>query len=314
MKIAVIMPCYNEEEVLEETFRRLIATMEENFDEYEILCINDGSRDKTWQIISEYGKKNPHIKGIELSRNWGHQCAVSAGIHHVSADAAIIIDADLQDPPEVIPDMVDLWKKEAVNVVYAVRAKRKGESFFKRFTARMFYRLINGLSEVKFPVDTGDFRLIDRKVIDAYCSMPERNKYIRGLISWMGFKQIPFSYVRDARFAGETKYTFRKMLKLATDGIFSFSVKPLRIAIKLGVLSLLVGLGLGGYILFKHFTNSPDLVPGWASTLITIIFFGGVQLLSLGILGEYLGNLFNESKGRPEYLIDSYVNLEKGNE
>jgi Glycosyltransferases involved in cell wall biogenesis len=208
--LSVIVPCFNEEEVIEETYKRLTNVLKENHINYEILFINDGSIDKTLEILTNIAKNDPKIKIISFSRNFGHQSAVSAGIHHCKGDYAVIIDADLQDPPEVIPELLSLAKKEQANVVYGVRKKRKGETFFKRFTAWAFYKIINLLSDVPLPENTGDFRLIDKKVIDAFNQLPEKNKYIRGLISWIGFKQIPYYYVREPRFAGETNILFLK--------------------------------------------------------------------------------------------------------
>jgi glycosyltransferase involved in cell wall biosynthesis len=309
MNLSIILPCYNEEEVITDTYSRLNTVLSNQDISYEIIAVNDGSHDNTLSILKELAQKDKNLKIINLSRNWGHQSAVSAGLKNCRGEAAVIIDADLQDPPEVIPQMLELWQQKQCNVVYAVRKKRKGEGFFKKITASLFYRIINSLSDIKFPRNTGDFRLMDRKVINAFNGMNEKNKYIRGIISWMGYNQEPFYYDRDPRAAGETKYTLKKMLKLASDGIFSFSRKPLRLSIMMGTLSLLVGLVLAVYVLVKHFTQSPDLVPGWASTVIIIIFFGGVQLLALGIFGEYLGGIFDEVKNRPEYLIESKKNM-----
>lgn len=308
--LSIILPCYNEEPVIRETYDRLKGVLENLDIAYEILAVNDGSEDGTLSLLKERAKGDPSLKVINLSRNWGHQCAVSAGLKFCRGRRALIIDADLQDPPEAIPGMLSLMNHTACHVVYGVRKKRRGEKIMKKVTANLFYRFINSLSDIPFPRNTGDFRLMDRTVINAFNAMGERNKYIRGLISWMGFSQEPFYYERDARAAGETKYTLGKMLKLAADGIFSFSRKPLRFSIMIGTFTLLVGLGLAAYILVKHFNQAPDLVPGWASTVITIIFFGGVQLLCLGILGEYLGGIFDEVKKRPEYLVESVENME----
>jgi len=311
MFLSIILPCFNEEEVILQTFQRLAKVLKENHYHYEIIAVNDGSSDRTMELLRQISEKNRELKILDFSRNWGHQCAVTAGLNHCSGDLAVIIDADLQDPPEVIPQLIREYEKEDANVVYAVRAVRKGESIFKKLTASIFYQLINFLSDVKFPVNTGDFRLIDRKVIDSFNSMKERDKYIRGMISWMGFKQVPLYYQRDPRAAGETKYTFKKMMKLAMNGIFAFSRKPLRLAVSLGVFSIFIGLALAIWVMVKSLTGSPDLVPGWASTIITIIFFGGVQMVTIGILGEYIGGIFDEVKKRPEYIIKEHINFEE---
>jgi glycosyltransferase involved in cell wall biosynthesis len=307
--LSVIVPCFNEEEVIEETYKRLTNVLKENHINYEILFINDGSIDKTLEILTNIAKNDPKIKIISFSRNFGHQSAVSAGIHHCNGDYAVIIDADLQDPPEVIPELLSLAKKEQANVVYGVRKKRKGETFFKRFTAWAFYKIINLLSDVPLPENTGDFRLIDKKVIDAFNQLPEKNKYIRGLISWIGFKQIPYYYVREPRFAGETKYPLSKMIKFATTALLYFTRKPLKLATTMGFMSIVVGLLLTIYVFLSLFLKPQQTVSGWASTIIIIIFFGGVQLLTIGVMGEYIGSIFDEIKNRPMYIIDKTYNI-----
>jgi len=307
--LSVIVPCFNEEEVIEETYKRLTNVLKENHINYEILFINDGSIDKTLEILTNIAKNDPKIKIISFSRNFGHQSAVSAGIHHCKGDYAVIIDADLQDPPEVIPELLSLAKKEQANVVYGVRKKRKGETFFKRFTAWAFYKIINLLSDVPLPENTGDFRLIDKKVIDAFNQLPEKNKYIRGLISWIGFKQIPYYYVREPRFAGETKYPLSKMIKFATTALLYFTRKPLKLATTMGFMSIVVGLLLTIYVFLSLFLKPQQTVSGWASTIIIIIFFGRVQLLTIGVMGEYIGSIFDEIKNRPMYIIDKTYNI-----
>ena len=240
--ISVIVPCYNEEAVIAETYRRLRQVLGSGpWQQHELVFINDGSRDPTLSLLRGISAADPQVRVVSFSRNFGHQPAVSAGIAHCRGEVAVIIDADLQDPPELIPDMVRLWQQQQANVVYAVRKERRGESAFKLFTARLFYRLINYLSEVPLPLDTGDFRLIDRKVMDAFGQLPERSKYIRGLISWIGFKQVPIAYVREERFAGETKYPLSKMLKFASTSLLYFSKKPLKLALTLGFFSLVIG-------------------------------------------------------------------------
>lgn len=305
--LSIIIPCFNEEEVLPDTHKRVMAALEGDWHKgAEIIYINDGSRDTTLSILKSFAQEDERIKVLNFSRNFGHQAAVSAGIHYCNGDLAIIIDADLQDPPELFKDMVAIHAEKEANVVYGVRRERKGETFFKKMTAKWFYRILNNLSDVNLNVDTGDFRLIDRKVINAFKGLGEKNKYIRGLIAWMGFKQEPIYYDRDPRLAGETKYPLKKMLQLASIAMFYFSKKPLKMSITLGVFSLIVGLLLTVYVLVVQFSGIIT-TPGWASTLITIIFFGGVQLITIGVTGEYIGNILDEVKGRPQYIIEEEI-------
>lgn len=309
-KVAVIVPCYNEEAVLRESYRRTKAALALLPNPTEIIFVNDGSRDRTRALLDEIAAGDPSVKVIHFSRNFGHQPAVTAGIHHCDADLAVIIDADMQDPPELIPDILALREKERANVVYCVRLRRDGESFFKLVTAKMFYRLFNSMSEVHFPLDTGDFRLIDRKVMDEFGRFSEHGKYIRGLISWIGFKQVPFYYERKARIAGETKYPLRKMLSFASNAMLYFSKKPLKLATGLGFLSVLVGIILAIWFTLGKIYGFSNAEVGWTSIMTSIIFFGGVQLLTVGVLGQYVGILFDEIKARPEYIIDEKKNFE----
>ncbi len=306
IKVSVIIPCYNEKDVVAITYERTKAVID-SID--EIVFVNDGSQDDTLHILSQIAKRDNTVKVISFSRNFGHQAAVSAGINFCTGDVAFIIDADLQDPPELFPDMLAFYKSEKCNVVYGVRASRNGEGFFKKISAKLFYKIINRLSDVPLPKDTGDFRLIDRAVMEEFKQLKEKNKYIRGLISWIGFKQCPFYYHRAPRQGGQTKYPFAKMFRFATNGLLYFTKKPLSISIALGFLSILVGLGLAIYTLIIKLKVPQDAVPGWASTLITIIFFGGVQLLSIGALGKYIGSVFDEVKNRPEYIVETKINL-----
>ena len=251
-KVAVIVPCYNEEAVIKESYRRTRAVLDRLPQQTEIIYINDGSFDQTRNLLNSLADADPEVKVLHFSRNFGHQPAVTAGINHCDADLAVIIDADMQDPPELIPELLDTQAREHANVVYCVRRSRAGESFFKLFTAKAFYRIMNRMSEVNFPLDTGDFRLIDRKVINAFNQLHERGKYIRGLISWVGFHQVPFYYEREARIAGETKYPLGKMVRFASNAMLYFSKKPLQLATGLGFISVLVGIVLGqkyaGYV------------------------------------------------------------------
>ena len=310
-KISVIIPMYYEEEVAEECYKRMTSVLQniENYD-YEIICINDGSRDKTLSILENLAIRDKKLKILSFSRNFGHQCAVTAGLKYVTGDAIVIIDADLQDPPELIPEMLKLW--EAGNdVIYGKRKTRDGESVFKLFTAKMFYKTLNALSDVEIPKDTGDFRLVDRKVVDTINSLPEHNKFLRGLFSWVGYKQIPFQYERKERFAGKTKYPLKKMLKLASDGIISFSTKPLKIVGGLGILSIVISFILLIYALISYIFKLNNLSAGWTSLMLGITFFAGVQLLSLWIMSEYIARIYDESKNRPQYIIEKKINLHK---
>lgn len=309
-KLSVIVPCYNEEAVLEKSHQRIRAALSQLSCLTEIIYIDDGSHDRTAEILDGLAATDPAVKVIHFSRNFGHQPAVTAGIHFCDADYAVIIDADMQDPPELIPDLVRTLREKEANVVYCVRRSRKGESFFKRWTAKAFYRTINSMAEVSFPLDTGDFRLIDRRVMNEFNRLKERGKYIRGLISWLGFKQEPFYYKRDARLAGETKYPFRRMFKFASNAIFYFSKKPLRLAITLGFLAFLIGILLGVWSTLGKMFGFSNAESGWTSIMITVIFFGGVQLLTVGVLGQYIGILFDEVKERPEYIVDRTKNFE----
>ena len=310
-KISVIIPMYYEEEVAEECYKRMTFVLQnmENYD-YEIICINDGSKDKTLTILENLAIKDKRLKVLSFSRNFGHQCAVTAGLKFVTGDVIVIIDADLQDPPELIPEMLKLW--EAGNdVIYGKRKTRDGESVFKLFTAKMFYKTLNALSDVEIPKDTGDFRLVDRKVVDTINSLPEHNKFLRGLFSWVGYKQIPFQYERKERFAGKTKYPLKKMLKLASDGIISFSTKPLKIVGGLGIISIVISFILLIYALISYIFKLNNLSAGWTSLMLGITFFAGVQLLSLWIMSEYIARIYDESKNRPQYIIEKKINIEK---
>jgi polyisoprenyl-phosphate glycosyltransferase len=309
--LSVIIPCFNEEEVIARTAGRIVGVLENcGLLRFELLFVNDGSTDRTESIVKSLAASDKRLRLLCFSRNFGHQAAVSAGIHACSGDLAIIMDADLQDPPELIPEMIKVYEAEKCNVLYGVRIYREGETFFKKITASLYYRALQSLSEVPLPVDTGDFRMIDREVIEAFRRFRENNKYIRGLIGWMGFRQKPFYYQREKRAAGRTKYTFRKMLKFAATGLLYFSAKPLALAINLGFLSILVGLGLIVYVFFIRFTDQPDYMVGWASTMVVIIFFGGVQLLTFGIMGRYVASIFDEVKQRPEYIIREKTNFD----
>ena len=312
LKISVIVPCFNEEEVIQQAYSRIRKVLDQSEGtEQEIIFIDDGSSDTTLELLKAIALKDRTAKVISFSRNFGHQQAVSAGIRYCTGDVAVIIDADMQDPPELILEMVRIYQSESCNGVYAVRKKRKGESVFKRVTAMAFYRIINFLSDSPIPLDTGDFRLIDKAVIREFNKLPEKNKFIRGLISWIGFKQVPLYYTREERLAGETKYPLRKMLKFATTGLLYFSKKPLKLAISLGFFNIIIGALLILYAVVGKLANLIETVPGWASLLVAVIFFGGVQLLTIGVLGEYIGSIFDEIKARPEFIINQRLNFDE---
>lgn len=307
--LSVIVPCYNEEAVINESYSRLKKVLDGiKTHQSEIIFINDGSQDKTAEMLSAIAANDKQVKVLHFSRNFGHQPAVTAGIHYCTSDLAIIIDADLQDPPELIPDLLETQKRENANVVYCVREKRNGESFFKKLTARLFYRSMNYLSETNFPLDTGDFRLIDKQVMHEFKKFREKGKYIRGIISWIGFKQVPFTYKREARFAGETKYPLSKMVHFAATAMLYFSKKPLKLATGLGFVTVLIGIIYAIWILVGKIVGFTHAISGWSSIIILIIFFGGVQLLTVGVLGQYIGILFDEIKDRPEYIVEKEEN------
>lgn len=306
--ISIVVPMYFEEEVANECYTQLSNLAIKNNLDYELIFVNDGSTDNTLQILEELAKKDSHVKVISFSRNFGHQIAVTAGIDKSKGDAVVIIDADLQDPPELIPEMIKLWEK-GNDVVYGKRKKRDGESFFKLTTAKLFYRILNKMSSVAIPMDTGDFRLIDRKVVEALKKMPEHNRFLRGMSSWIGFKQIPLEYERKERFAGETKYPLKKMIKFAQDGIFSFSSKPLKVVEHLGFDTILISLVVFIYLLIKMSIGTTVNSIGWITTLTIACFIGGIQLVAIGIVGEYIARIYDESKCRPLYIVDKELNL-----
>jgi len=302
--VSIVIPAYNEEEVIGESYRRLTAVMAQSDCDWELLFVNDGSRDRTISILKDIAKTDSHVRVLDFSRNFGHQIAISAGMDYAAGDSVVVIDADLQDPPEVILDMIKKWQ-EGYHVVYGKRLKRKGETLFKKLTAKLFYRFLHSMTDVNIPVDTGDFRLLDRKVCDAMRTLTEKNRYVRGLVSWVGFSQTAVEYVREERFAGETKYPLKKMLRFATDGIISFSFKPLKIATWAGCLiSALSFLYLLVVIVQKFMGQT---VAGWASILAVSLFFNGVILFMLGIIGEYIGRIYDEAKNRPLYIIQEEV-------
>lgn len=310
-KLTVIIPCYNEEAVINETYRRTMSAIEVLPYEPELLFINDGSTDGTSDMLNTIADADGRVKVLHFSRNFGHQPAVSAGINYCDADMAVIMDADLQDPPELIGDIVALKESTASNVVYCVRRAREKESRFRLFVTKIAYRFINGLSEVPLPLDTGDFRLIDRQVMEQFRSLRERNKYVRGVVSWLGFRQTPFYFERKGRLAGKAKYSPKKLIRLGMTGLLYFSKKPLALATWLGIASVLVAFALVGSLSVKNFLSEGVSANGYETVIITVFFFGGIQLLTVGILGNYIGAMFDEIKGRPEYIVKEFRGFNK---
>lgn len=309
--ISIIAPVYNEEPVLHELHRRIRGVMEGAGESWELILVDDGSRDRSAAIITELHAQDPRVKGISFSRNFGFQEAVTAGLDYSQGDAVVLTDADLQDPPEVIPEMIARWR-EGYDVVYGVRAAREGETWFKKVTAKAFYRIIHRITSVNIPLDTGDFRLMDRDVVNAICRMRERNRFLRGMVPWVGFKQTGVYFKREPRFAGQSKYSsFRPMFKFALNAITSFSYLPLHLATYLGFLTALIAiLAIVLVVVLRLFSPHEPLL-GQATTLVAVLFLGSVQLISLGILGEYLGRIYDEVKGRPLYLVKHTWGLEK---
>ncbi|WVE39014.1 glycosyltransferase family 2 protein [Priestia megaterium] len=308
IKYSIVVPVYNEEEVIHETYRRLTEVMRSTKEAYELLFVNDGSRDRTAEIIKAYSEQDSDVVLLDFARNFGHQIAITAGMDHARGEAVVVIDADLQDPPELILEMIEKWK-QGFDVVYAKRTKRKGETYFKKQTAAMFYRFLRAMTDIDIPLDTGDFRLLDRKVCNQMNSIQEKNRFVRGLVSWVGFKQIAVEYERDERLAGESKYPLKKMLKLSMDGITSFSYKPLKLASYAGV--TLSGIGfiyLLVVLYLKLFTDST--ITGWSSLIVIQLFFSGIILIILGMIGEYIGRIYDETKNRPLYIIREKYQLE----
>jgi glycosyltransferase involved in cell wall biosynthesis len=301
--LSVVVPAYNEEEVLPELHRRLSAVLETLGAEWEILYVNDGSTDGTLRVMNEFD--DTRVGVIDLSRNFGKEIAMTAGLDHARGEAVVVIDADLQDPPELIPELVKRWR-EGFDVVYARRTARDGETFLKKATAKLFYRFIQGLSRVKIPADTGDFRLLSRRAVDALKLLREQHRFMKGLFAWIGYPQVAVYYHRDPRFAGSTKWNYWHLWNFALEGITSFSIGPLKIATYVGLLTAFASFIAAGVIVYKTIVYG-DPVRGYPSLMVVMLFLGGVQLMSLGMIGEYLGRMFNETKRRPLYLVNCYV-------
>jgi Glycosyltransferases involved in cell wall biogenesis len=300
-RYSIIVPMYNEEEVIRHTYAKLKEVMDGYGEPYELVFVNDGSKDQTVGIVEAICQRDNNVRLVNFSRNFGHQIAITAGMDYAQGDAIIIIDADLQDPPEVMLEMIEKWK-EGYEVVYGKRLKRKGESAFKKITAKLFYRTMRSLTNFDIPMDTGDFRLIDRKVCDVLRGLKEKNRFVRGLVSWVGFRQTMVEYVREERFAGETKYPLKKMISFAVDGITSFSYKPLKIATYIGfALSASSFVYLLIVLCQRLFTSSTQ--PGWTTIVAINLLFNGIILMLLGLIGEYIGRIYDESKNRPLYIV-----------
>lgn len=310
--LSVVVPIFNEEEGIPEFYRRLTTVATELNISYEFVFVNDGSRDRSLDLLKEIQAKDPLVRVLGFSRNFGHQVAITAGMEHAHGEAVVVIDADLQDPPELIGPMLEKWR-EGYDVVYAVREKREGDTLFKRVTAALFYRLLRRITNVDIPLDTGDFRLMSRRSIEAMKLFSERNRFVRGLVSWIGFRQTGISFIRAERYAGETKYPLRKMLRFALDGIVTFSFVPLQLATYFGfIASGLSFLGILWVVYMRLFTQ--ETITGWASMMVILLFLGGVQLLTLGIIGEYIGRIYDEVKRRPLYLVEEVLGFNQNSE
>lgn len=306
---SIIIPVFNEEGNIWEIYSRVSEILRTTGEDYEIIFVNDGSRDNSLNILKELSQKDSAIKVVNFSRNFGHQIAVSAGIDNATGQAIVIMDADLQDPPEVVLEFFDKWK-EGYEVVYGKRKERLGETAFKKITASVFYWLLNKLSRIEIPRNVSDFRLIDRKVVDVLREMKEQHRFLRGMVSWVGFNQAAVEFVRPPRFSGETHWPFKRMLKFAIDGILSFSMTPLRFASYMGLLSAFVSFLATLYILIEKFVYH-NTIQGWASLLVAVLFLGGVQLIMIGLLGEYIGRIHEEVKGRPLYIVKEKIGFDE---
>lgn len=307
--LSVVAPVFNEEAILHELYRRLREVLDGAGLDWELVLINDGSRDRSLEIMRELHAADERVKVVSFARNFGHQVAITAGADYAQGEAVCIIDADLQDPPEVILDLLAKWR-EGYEVIYAVRSEREGETWFKEFTAKAFYRIIYRITDINIPMDTGDFRLMDRRVVQALRTMREKHRFMRGMSVWVGFKQTGVHYKRAARFAGETKYPLKKMLKFALDGITSFSYFPLQLATYIGFAAAALAV-LGILITIILRLTGSHAFEGQASTLVAVLFLGGVQLISVGIIGEYLGRIYDEVKGRPLYIVGEALGFEE---
>jgi polyisoprenyl-phosphate glycosyltransferase len=314
-KYSIVVPVYNEEETFPDLINRLREVMGLLDGPVEVVLVDDGSRDSSYQLMVEANRDDPRFKVLQLSRNFGHQVAITAGMDAASGQAVIIMDADLQDPPHVILEMAARWQ-EGYEVVYAVRERREGEKLFKKASATMFYNLLRRMAEIEQPVNVGDFRLVDRKALDAFLQMRESNRYVRGMFSWIGFRQVAVPYTRTSRRAGRSKYPLRKMLRFASDAIIGFSSTPLRLALGAGLILAIAAVGYGLAAIGLKLANVP-IVPGYASLLVTITFLSGVQLIVIGMVGQYVARIYDEARGRPLYLVreaHGFAERGRGNE
>lgn len=308
VELSVVLPVLNEEANIPEVYRRLVAVLPAAVSSFEIIFVDDGSTDRTWPMIGELAGADARVKGVSFSRNFGHQMAFAAGLEHAAGDAVVIMDADLQDPPELLPELIARWR-EGNDIVYAVRAGREGETFLKKFTAAAFYRTLRRITQVDIPVDTGDFRLMSRRTVDAFLRMPERHRFTRAMVSWMGFRQVGVRFQRPPRHAGETKYHVRRLLRLASDGLFSFSHLPLQVATWLGVLvSVLTAVG---FLVAAGLGLAGVWWRTWVPLFAGVFFLGGVQLWTIGMLGSYVGRIYDEVKRRPLYFVQETVGEKK---
>ena len=301
-EVSVVLPVYNEEAGLPELHRRVAGVLAAQGWSYEIIFVNDGSRDRSWPRILELSAADPHVVGINLSRNFGHQIAITAGVDFSRGRTVVVMDSDLQDPPELIPELHAKYR-EGFDVVYAQRRTREGETWFKEVTAKLFYRLIRRMTTIDIPVDTGDFRLMSRRVVDDLKRLQEQSRFVRGLVTWVGYNQAPVLYDRNKRYGGETKYPIAKMMKFALDGITGFSSQPLRLASHVGLFFAFASLTLMVVLTIYKLAGGQGIIPGWTSLAVAVLFLGGVQLLAIGILGEYIGRIYEEVKRRPLYLV-----------
>ncbi|MFA4851734.1 MAG: glycosyltransferase family 2 protein [Bacteroidales bacterium] len=305
--LSIVTPCYNEEKNIEQLYNELLPVLKNICSHYEIVFVDDGSKDNTFSVIKEIAEKNKNVIGLSLSRNFGHQVAIMAGLQHSKGDLVVMMDADMQHPPEIIPQLIFEYEK-GFDIVNTKRLDSEDTGFFKKISSRCFYRFINFLSDVKIEPAAADFRLMTRKAVNAFLQLEEKDRFTRGLVSWMGFKQSVVEYNASSRFAGKSKYTFRKMLRFGIDGITSFSSKPLRISFYTGFIVFLAGLIYALYAIVQNIKG--ETVPGWTSILVTVLIIGGIQLLSIGIIGEYIARIFNEAKARPLYFIKDITKQE----
>lgn len=308
--LSLVLPVYNEEAGLPELHRRVTGVLRARGWRYEIIFVNDGSRDSSWARILELSSRDRCVCGVNLSRNFGHQIAITAGIELSRGAAVVVMDSDLQDPPELIPAMYDRFQ-DGYDVVYAQRRTREGETWFKEWTAKTFYRLMRRMTTIEIPLDTGDFRLMSRRVVDDLQRLQEQSRFVRGLVTWVGYNQTPILYDREPRHAGSTKYPFSKMVKFALDGITGFSSQPLRLASHVGLFFAMASLALMVFLMLYKIGGGEGIIPGWTSLAVAVLFLGGVQLLAIGILGEYVGRIYDQVKRRPLYLVRDTVNMEQ---